>query len=119
MMTGDNADWEKLARHLAEDQCHDNRAAFEDGFRALAKTFRTGEEVTPEDIRELRRVLNKPRRFVEESVAPSAGCEPWGQPVQSMPGARVQVLYGPMAAFNNEDEHRESAASDTAVARLT
>lgn len=103
-MSGDKAGWERLARHLAQDQCHDNRAALEDEFRALAKTFRTGEEITPEDVRELRRVLNKTRRFVEESVAPVAGCEPWGQPVQSMPAARAQELYGPMLAFDSEGE---------------
>jgi hypothetical protein len=103
-MTGDKVDWEKVARHLAEDQCRDHRAALKDAFRALAETFRTGDEVTPEDVRELRRILNSARRFVEVTVAPTAGCERWGQPVQSMPAGRAQEVYAPMQAFEGKDE---------------
>lgn len=85
--------WDSIGRKAAAEQLEDSEYEVADTLRAIIETMSyDGDDPTPEQVRDARVALNQARYTLEESIAPAAGCEQWGDPLPEMPVRRLQDL---------------------------
>jgi len=91
------------ARHDVDTALHD----------VAVDTMYHGEDPTPEQVRAARRALNEARARLEESVAPAAGVEPWGDPPADVPmGVLWELTNHPKADGVDPREYLDEGAGD-------
>jgi hypothetical protein len=96
--------WDRSGRMAAAMELEDARYDVDEAIEILTvETMFQGDDPSPEDIRAARQALNKARRVLEEFVAPSAGCEEWGEPVPDMPYGRYWEIAGCSDANSGEE----------------
>jgi len=85
--------WDRIGREVAANQLEDCEREVSDALYAIVKAMAFhGDDPTPEQVRNARVALNQARYTLEESIAPAAGCEQWGDPLPEMPVGRLQDL---------------------------
>ncbi|GGN27009.1 hypothetical protein GCM10009021_31920 [Halarchaeum nitratireducens] len=81
--------WGAVGRDLLRDELARQRCALEDAFggaESALDTTRSTESLDADDVRALRRSLNRARYAVEEHAARvTPGVEPYGEPVPDLP----------------------------------
>lgn len=71
-------DWERVGRRLLAEQLRDVQVDLENEFQRIATGLEAGEDVTSEDVTDLRRALYRAERTVEDSLADAVdGASPW------------------------------------------
>ncbi|KOX92138.1 hypothetical protein [Halorubrum tropicale] len=98
------AGWEAGGRRMLQSRAGMLRSQITDAFYDVEEAARSGEEITEEEVRELRSALNQARIHVEEELAPIAGVESFGGPLPMFPNRALREMLGETLRDSEEDD---------------